>query len=330
MDRRLALIELLDGDGQVRQSAPVLRWPATVGRSLDCDLVLDDPHVAAVHAVLQDDGASLRLSVGDSLNGVQWGACRLAAGEQVLLAPGSRWLIGPLVLRVRLAREALAPERPFEHPETGWRGGLALLALLLGFALWVAGDNWLARAPAAGWDAHALPLLAALAAMGVWAAGWGLGSKLFRRHFEFAPHLRLALGVVLAAMACDLVLAVAAYALSQPWLSHIRGWVQGGFGVGLVAAHIERVLPQRRRGVGVALVAMLVAGIAIQVGINLRQDRWARDLYLWTLLGPALRLADAAPPQALVDDVRGLQAGLDRRAREDDGAEDEGDEAEQD
>lgn len=329
MEQRLALIELLDGDGQVRQSAPVLRWPATVGRALDCDLVLDDPHVAPVHALLQDDAAGLQLTVGDSRNGVQCGARRLAAGERLTLPPGSRFQIGPLLLRVRLAREALAPELPFDHPETGWRGGFALTALLFAFALWVAGENWLQRDPGAGWDAHALPLLAALGALVVWASGWGLGSKLFRRHFEFAPHFRLALSVALAAMVCDLLLSVTAYALSWPWLSHIRGWVQGAFAAGLVAAHIGRVLPQRRGAASVALAATLVTGIAIQVGLNLRQDRWASDLYLWTLLGPSLRLADTAPPQALLDDVRGLKAGLDRRAlQDDDAADDEPDAAE--
>ena len=37
------LIEVLDRDGQVRQSFPVAQWPLRVGRALDNDVVLSDP-----------------------------------------------------------------------------------------------------------------------------------------------------------------------------------------------------------------------------------------------------------------------------------------------
>ena len=45
----LALIETLDRDGQPRQILRVSQWPVRIGRAIDCDLVLDDPHVAAHH-----------------------------------------------------------------------------------------------------------------------------------------------------------------------------------------------------------------------------------------------------------------------------------------
>ena len=45
----LALLEAFDRHGALLARAPVTRWPVTVGRSLECDLVLDDPHVAPTH-----------------------------------------------------------------------------------------------------------------------------------------------------------------------------------------------------------------------------------------------------------------------------------------
>ncbi len=52
---RLALVEVLDRDGHVRQAVPVSQWPVTIGRAIDCDEVLDDPHVAARHATLAEE-----------------------------------------------------------------------------------------------------------------------------------------------------------------------------------------------------------------------------------------------------------------------------------
>ena len=48
----LALLEVLDRDGQVRQSYPVLEWPLRIGRALDNDVVLTEPHVAPHHATI--------------------------------------------------------------------------------------------------------------------------------------------------------------------------------------------------------------------------------------------------------------------------------------
>ncbi|HWH73714.1 MAG TPA: FHA domain-containing protein, partial [Methylibium sp.] len=52
-DTLLAMVELLDRDGSVAHRIPVRRWPVTIGRAIDCDVVLDDPHVAAHHARLE-------------------------------------------------------------------------------------------------------------------------------------------------------------------------------------------------------------------------------------------------------------------------------------
>ncbi len=45
----LGLIEAHDRHGALLARAPITHWPVTVGRALDCDLVLDDPFVAPRH-----------------------------------------------------------------------------------------------------------------------------------------------------------------------------------------------------------------------------------------------------------------------------------------
>ena len=70
---RLAVVEILDRDGHTRQLVPVWHWPVTIGRAIECDVVLDDPHVAARHATLADEDGQLQLQVGDTINGAQVG-----------------------------------------------------------------------------------------------------------------------------------------------------------------------------------------------------------------------------------------------------------------
>ena len=90
----LALIERLDDHGQVLQLHRVHHWPQKIGRAVDNDLLIDDPHVAAHHAMLAprrktedttaqvdatlpaapvrspEEEHTLELAVGDTLNGV--------------------------------------------------------------------------------------------------------------------------------------------------------------------------------------------------------------------------------------------------------------------
>ncbi|HKX94724.1 MAG TPA: FHA domain-containing protein, partial [Methylibium sp.] len=71
--RPLAMIELLDRDGAVAHRIPVRRWPVTIGRAIDCDVVLDDPHAAPHHATIDGPQADApaRLVVGPSVNGAR-------------------------------------------------------------------------------------------------------------------------------------------------------------------------------------------------------------------------------------------------------------------
>ena len=74
-----AHIEVLDRDGQIRQSLTVAQWPLRIGRALDNDLVLSDPHVAAHHLHIASTETGLQLHVDETRNGVQLGTLRFAA-----------------------------------------------------------------------------------------------------------------------------------------------------------------------------------------------------------------------------------------------------------
>jgi len=316
---RLALIEVLDQDSRVVHAVPVTRWPVSVGRSLDCDVVLQDPYVAA-HHVLLDTAAEgppgVVLTAGASVNGVQIGRRLLGPGASVRLPAGSEFRAGLTALRVRLAGEELAAERPLRHAEhmrlLGTAGALAALLL------WIAGLLWLENVPGAGWDNYVPQLLGALFAVAAWSSLWGLGSKLFQRHFRFLPHLHLLLGFVLAILSVDALLALASFALSAPWLSHIRGWVRIVMIAALLSAHVSLLLPNRRRAVALAFALLCLLVLSVDGALTWRHhQRLFDELYAATLAPPALRLARTEPVGKLLDSLLPLRASLEQRARQD-------------
>lgn len=321
---KLALIERLDREGHVQIAHAVWRWPVSIGRAIDNDLVLDDEHVAARHALLDDDGAGgVRLRVGDTVNGLLLDGRLLKAGDEAGVPAGARLQIGDSRLKLRLRGENLAPERPLQVaavPSHRSVGVMVVVALA-----WLAALRWVELEPGASWSQWLPFLLSAPVALVGWALLWGLASKLFQRHFEFLPHLRLALGYFLAAAVAELALRTASFVTGWAWPTHLSSLVQMALLVALIHAQLSLVLPQLRRTLAVAMVALFVTGQGVMMALNhQRSDRFFEDLYVTTLGPPALRLAPPVPVRQFIEEAGALKAGLDRKAAADDGDEDEG------
>ncbi len=317
---RVALIELLDSEGRVTQAFDVTAWPVRLGRALDNELVLHDPQVAAQHATLDVDAAgAVTLRVGHSRNGARiergHALLPLAAGEQATLEPLARWQLGGSLLRVRRLQDPL----PAEAAQAGvaQQAPRWLLPALAAAALaWMGITLWLGNTPDSGWEDYVPALLSAAGGLAVWGLLWGLASKLFTHRFIFTPHLRLALGFSLAMLASELALSMLAFAFDWPWASRVRPLVLLALGAALVARHLRLVLPLAWRHVQavVALLAVLTAGVQMAMQWQ-RNERLVDELYATTLLPPAWRLVGAQVPQALVQDLRGLEKPLLESAR---------------
>lgn len=320
MPPRLAQLELLDGDGRIQQAWDVHAWPLSLGRALDNDIVLHEPHAAAHHARLDVDAdGRLVLQALASRNGlrVEEGKARLnlAAGQQAALAPLALWHLGASTLRVRRAEDPLPDERPWA-PAVGATRRRTTLALVGATFGWIAASLWLDNAPDASWEAYLPDLLALLVGMGVWVGLWGLASKLFTRRFVVLPHLRVAFGILLAVLVCDAAFALLAFVADWPWASRVRPLVSWALGAALLARHLRLVLPAQARRIPIATALVAVLGLAWTMALQWqRSDRLFAELYVATLAPPSWRLAGAQPPKALVDDLRSLEAPLRERAR---------------
>ena len=324
MEERLALIEILDRDGSVHARVPVTAWPVRLGRGFDCEVVIDDPHLAAQHAVLDLD-ADGRLSVQalPSINGLRLGAQALAGGSTQALPIDGLLTLGATRVRVRRAGEALAPEKPLGRVRVvQWRT-IGLLALLLMLVL--IGEQWLDADPGQKFSDFVMPLLAVPMMVTAWSLMWGLGSKLFQRHYVFLPHLRLALLFSLVIYAAGEFLPGLAFASGWAWPSRIESLVQTALVLALVHAHLSLVLPNLRRMFAIAVGLVFAVGLSLGAFVNLqKQHRFFGELYTATLGPPALRLAPTVSVERYLEETKTLKAALDRHANDDEEDADEG------
>lgn len=321
----LALIERLDRDGHVLQSTLVYRWPMKIGRSFEADLVLDDPHLAPLHAELDEVNGQVHLRVGETINGAVVGNKHLQAGEAMALDVARALRLGNTRLRVRLASEPMAPERPLDRHlvqaalapvgASLWRVVLPLLLISLLSMLF---DEWLDNDPGTPLNNYLSSSLILLGVTMGWALFWSLGSKLFQGKLDYLAHLRLTLIYGLVWTVLDAVLPLLAFATDWSFLSHVSGVVGAGVLCALVWAHLGLILPGHRAGVTVGVATMYLVGLGLHIWLNEQRTGQAfTERYVTALPPPAWRLASAKPASVLIQDARDLKDKLDRQAKED-------------
>jgi hypothetical protein len=325
---RLALIDVLDRDGQVRQSLTVQHWPLRIGRALDNDLVLSDAHVAAEHLTVAADEHGVRLIVGSTKNGVQFGAKKLPAGaSQALASSGDapEFSIGRTRLRLRLPGHTLAPELPLAvlAPLRQRLVPIVVAALLL--VLGMLFNTYLDTDADGLGRAIGGTLLSTVAGALVWCGAWALLTKTFTHQARFGWHLRVFLISSTAWLVVGALPAVLAFAFSWPWLTDFA--FLGTYAVGAAAFyfHLLAVEPARHRALRWAAVACAATGVVLTLWFNVqRTDQFGEELYMNHLFPPALRLAQPIANDAFIDDLARLKAPLDKKAKETSGADEAG------
>ena len=316
----LALLEVLDRDGHVRQSLPVHAWPLRIGRSLDNELILPDPHVAAEHLRIAPSEAGLELTVAESRNGALLGTRRLHAGEHAMLAESGEAIaltVGRTRLRLRLPGHTLAPELAIAPSTSLARRAapfaLATLLLIVGllFSTYLATDaDGLARALGGA-------LLSAVVAAAVWCGAWALLSKTFTRQAHFGWHVRVFLFAALALMVVGALPALIAFALSWPWLTDFAFIGEMAVGAAALYFHLLAVEPARHRLMKWVAATCALVGVGLTLWFNVqRSDLFGDELYMNHLFPPAVRLTKPIATDAFVGDLASLKATLDKKAKE--------------
>jgi hypothetical protein len=265
------VVEVLSGHHRVRaryRFAPIGgETHCTVGRRVTCDVVLDDPFVAAVHARISVD-AEGRVTVTDleSVNGVEIAGQRRHGGEPAELDGGGVFRVGHTRLRVRTAREVVVPERPDRGGSAGGSRGTELKVLAAGSVVSIAAtlfEVWTSTTqPRELSTALVTTLLALLGLSGLWIALWALASRVAFGESRWVRHAVIVAVVYAVASVVTALVDVANGALGLH-LPPAVGPVLIAIAVTVaLSAHLLNASPMRARfalGIGVAIPCVILA-----------------------------------------------------------------------
>lgn len=309
------VIEQLHRDGSVasRFAVPGASvHPVRIGRALDNDVILDDPHCAPHHAEFDThaDGTA-HLRDLNTQNGIVAGRNRRATVHAVTNDEPFR--LGHTQIRVRSSTWPLAPERALS-PHGVWP--LALLGLIL-VLLRGAYEIWL-RDVQDNSQTYIYELTFQAAALCAWCSVYALFGRLISGAERFFSHLLIAsIGLLTVTFILE-ALETLAFAMSWLWPVRITQPVVVIIAAVTVRYHLRLADPRHWPVLRIAVALVAVIAIVVPVAQHwISRQRLTDVQTLHMLEHPAVRMAQPVPIDTFSAAVVDLQARVDKARTKD-------------
>lgn len=310
----LIIVERLGRHGELVERQRLRLAPGgavRIGRGWDCEIHLDDPHVALHHADLScSPEGDWSISDAGSLNGM----VDLSSGTRAPrfdIDPSRELRLGHVRLRLIDGRAAQPAERSLPAPgaRIGWPTALAWLAASLGISLLL---DWLGQVGEVRSSALLTSLLAGLVVILAWTFGWALVTRLFSGEMRFLRHLRVvAIGSLLASLLM-LCVQYLSYGLAlEPLVrfSYVGYWL---LFAGVCWRHLGVMGPGHPRSKAFAMLGVALAAIGLQ-SLSLWQPRGGEERgarYVRNVVLPVFQLRPNHDLDAFLGRAAALEPGL--------------------
>jgi hypothetical protein len=307
-------IELLTRDQNLITRQRFEQLPITIGRGYNNDLILDDPYIAANHALIEMSATGeIVIRDLDSENGlVQQGKRQ----SQIKLDHHSIRL-GHSILRFRHAGYQVekALKDKASHRWEGWPpaiAGLLMITLSGLISVWLSSTAKLTAISAI--TSISYMLIAVL----VWAGIWAFATRMMSGSgSRFGRHIFIVACAAVLLDSWELISTTLAYAFSLEFLTLYASHIGIAIAAGMIFFHLSTINDEHpKRFIISALVIALVSSSFVLISNYKNNGQLADNLYMTTLLPPALRLSGNMPVASFIENAKELKPKLDKIRQE--------------
>jgi hypothetical protein len=297
-------VEILNHSGEVqtRQRLPTL--PIRIGRAYNNDVILDDLHAAAHHAIIDanEDGALLIRDLGSAnaihlknshRKTIQWhnDIAPTLKKNEFIIDGDSIFHLGHTQLRVRTLDYAVTPEL-IDSTNYRWQGWPLALAAAFMIGLIAFTNTWLSDIDNSKSTTYIMSVCFWLGYSITWAAMWALANRVFGGAAHFSRHLFI-LSCSLSLLYVWGYLAITiAYSFSFEIFTRYGSHIEIALFAAAVYYHLRQITPRRSKRLRLVCASLALLGSGLMLMKNYQStNQYADELYMHDMLPPALRLS---------------------------------------
>jgi hypothetical protein len=306
-------VEIIDHHGDVQTRYKLSSLPIRIGRAYHNDIILDDPHTAAEHAVIEtNDAGTLIMRDLGSHNGIHLKNKRLTF---FTINSDDVYRLGHTQVRVRTHDYIVATENTtaMSRRAEGWP--FALLCIFI-ISLLSLGTTWLGDIDESKSTVYITSLCTWIGIAAAWAGLWALANRVFGGSTYFIRHL-FTLSVGLAVLfVWDYLSAFLAYGLSWESMTRYGSHLEIAIMTTVVYFHLRQVAPRKHKRLQIicALLALSSSGLILLKNYQ-RTSQYTDELYMHSILPPAVRISRNHSLNEFNDAVEKLKLKIDEERK---------------
>ncbi len=302
-------VEILNHNGDVQARHKFNELPIRLGRSYSNEIILDDHHTAAEHAIIeQDENDRLLLRDLGSKNGIKTNGKN---HSQLVLDGDTVAQLGHTYIRVRDSNYAVSAEI---DDSTGhrWQGGQLFTFAILIICTLSLSESWLNDISEDKVTDYIMALFPWLLSAAAWAGIWALANRVFGGATHFSRHLFILSCGLLAIQLMEYLNIILGFSFSLETPLLYRGHYAIAIAAITIYYHLRLINPRRRM-----LLKILCIGTAAAIsGLKLMHNyqttnKFSDSLYMSELLPPAMRVSRNHSLQEFEQSIQALKKDLD-------------------
>lgn len=283
-------VEILNHSGDVQARHKFSELPIRLGRGYQNDIILDDHHTAAEHAIIeQDEHGKLILRDLGSQNGIK---IKGKSHKQIQLDGDKVVHLGHTPIRVRDSHYQVNAEIISDTIHNRWQGWPLLVCSVLIIAALSLSEAWVNDITENKTTDYIMGVFPWLLSAAAWAGIWALANRVFGGAANFSRHAFILSCGLLIMQIIEYIYTILGFSFS--WEAPIL--YKGHYAIAVITAtiyyHLRLINPRRRK-----LLKILCIGAALTVsGLKLLHNyqttnKYADELYMNEMLPPAMRVS---------------------------------------
>lgn len=302
-------VEILNHSGDVQSRHKFSELPIRIGRSYSNDIILDDHHTAAEHAIIEqaEDGNIILRDLG-SKNGIK---IKGKGQSRVLLTGDTVTQLGHTHIRVRDSHYTVSAEvdDATDHRWQGWPLFACAIAFICALSL---ADTWLndiSENKATDYIMGIVPWLMSAAA---WAAIWALANRVFAGTTNFGRHLFILSCGLLSMQIAEYLYIIAGFSFSWETPLLYKDHFAIAMAVITIYCHLRLINPRKRKFLSILCVcaAITISGLKLMHNYQ-TTNKFADELYMSEMLPPAMRVSRNHSLQEFDQSIHDLKKEID-------------------